>query len=27
MKALDVAARLTPDVALRIEGIVGSHAA
>jgi voltage-dependent potassium channel beta subunit len=27
MKALDVAAKLTPDVALRIEGIVGSHAA
>jgi voltage-dependent potassium channel beta subunit len=27
MKALDVAARLTPDVMLKIEGIVGPHAA
>jgi voltage-dependent potassium channel beta subunit len=27
MKALDVAAKLTPDMLLRIEGIVGSHAA
>ena len=27
MKTLDVAAKLTPDMLLRIEGIVGSHAA
>ena len=27
MKALDVAAKLTPDMLLRIEGIVGSHTA
>jgi hypothetical protein len=27
MKALDVAARLTPEILLKIEAIVGPHAA